>query len=219
MGPFTEKWGRVEWVSKKCLLMRILIIGASGTIGKKLTPELRKRHEIITAGRNSGDMRVDVANEGSIRRLFEEGKNIDACICIAASGPLDDFQSLTAARLLEDMKGKFFGQVNLVLIGQHYLNWGGSFTLTSGIFAEKPARGVTGGGVISGALHSFVLSAAIELGNKLRINCVSPGMAEDSAKDYGHLFPDLKPVSMERLVGAYVDSVEGGRTGEIVRVY
>jgi NAD(P)-dependent dehydrogenase (short-subunit alcohol dehydrogenase family) len=199
--------------------MRILIIGAGGTIGKRLTPELEKRHEIIKAGRNSGDVSVDVASEDSIKRLFEQVKNVDACICIAASGPLDDFQTLTEEQLLEDMKGKFFGQVNLVLIGQHYMNPGGSFTLTSGVFADEPAKGVTGGGVTSGALHSFVLSAAIELGNGLRINCVSPGMAEDSTKDYGYLFPDLKPVSMNRLVEAYTASVEGVKTGEILRVY
>lgn len=199
--------------------MKVLIIGAGGTIGKRLNPELAKRHIIISAGRNSGDYRVDVTSKDSIRRMFEEIKGLDACICIAASGPMDDFQTLTEERLLEDMRGKLFGQINLVLTGQHYLNPGGSFTLTSGIFADEPAKGVTGGGMISGALHSFVLSAAIELKNDLRINCVSPGMAEDSARDYGHLFPHLKPVSMQRLVAAYTESVEGSKTGEIFRVY
>lgn len=199
--------------------MRILIIGAGGTIGKRLTPALQQRHEIITAGRNSGDVRVDVSRKESIVKLFEQVKNIDACICIAASGPLDNFQTLTEEQLLEDMKGKFFGQVNLVLTGQHFLNAGGCFTLTSGVFADLPAKGVTGGGVTSGALHSFVLSAALELRNGLRINCVSPGMAEDSEKDFGHLFPELKPVAMTRLVEAYTASVEGRKTGEIFRVY
>jgi NAD(P)-dependent dehydrogenase (short-subunit alcohol dehydrogenase family) len=95
----------------------------------------------------------------------------------------------------------------------------GSFTLTSGIFADRPARGVTGGGLISGALHSFVLSAAIELPRGLRVNVVSPAMAEDSADAYGDSFPDLKPVSMQSLVADYVRCVEGPGTGEIVRAY
>lgn len=199
--------------------MRILIIGANGTIGKKLTPALAERHEVLTAGRNSGDYRVDVTSPESIKQLFTQVNNIDACICIAASGPMDNFETLTEAQLLDDMKGKLFGQLNLVLLGQHWLNAGGCFTLTSGVFADVPYKGVTGGAVTSGALHSFTLAAALELKDKIRVNCVSPGMAEDSAKDYGHLFPGLNAVPMQQLVDAYVQSVESTDSGVIYRVY
>ncbi|ASZ09864.1 hypothetical protein CK934_02155 [Chitinophaga sp. MD30] len=109
--------------------------------------------------------------------------------------------------------------MNLVLIGQHYLKDNGCFTLTSGIFADIPHKGITGGAVISGALHSFVLSASIELPRGLRINVVSPGMAEDSAKDFGYLFPNLTPVSMKDLTDAYEKTVEEKITGQILRVY
>jgi hypothetical protein len=67
---------------------------------RRLTPELAQRHKIIKAGRNSGDCSVDVTSKDPIKRLFEQVKNIDACICIAASGPLDDFQTLTEEKLL-----------------------------------------------------------------------------------------------------------------------
>lgn len=132
---------------------------------------------------------------------------------------MDDFQTLTTSELLENMKGKLIGQISLVLIGQHYLNEDGSFTLTSGIFADRPGKGVTGGGVISGALHSFVLSAAIELPNNLRINCVSPGMVEDSEDDFGDLFPELVPIPMNDVAEAYRSCVESSKNGEILRLY
>jgi NAD(P)-dependent dehydrogenase (short-subunit alcohol dehydrogenase family) len=192
--------------------MRILVIGASGTIGKRLTPVLARQHEIITAGRNSGEVRVDISSEQSIKGLFEQVKNIDACICIAASGPLDDFATLTEQQLQADLKGKLFGQMNIVLIGQHHINNNGCFTLTSGIFADIPYKGVTGGGIISGALHSFVLSASIELPRNIRINAVSPGLAEDSAKEYGHLFPGMPAVAMNKLTADNFN-------GQILRVY
>jgi NAD(P)-dependent dehydrogenase (short-subunit alcohol dehydrogenase family) len=200
-------------------LMRILIIGASGTIGKKLTPYLKDKHEVLTAGRNSGEFTVDITSENSIKKLFQQVKNIDGCICIAASGPLDDFASLTEKQLQENLKGKLFGQMNVVLIGQHYLNDNGCFTLTTGIFADKPYKGVTGGAVISGVLHSFVLSASIELPRNIRINAVSPSMIEDSVKDFGHLFPGLQPVSMKRIVDAFVKTVEDSINGQVLRVY
>lgn len=199
--------------------MRILIVGANGTIGKRLTTEFSQKHEVIAAGRTSGDVNVDITSRKSIENLFNQVKSIDACICVAASGAMDKFQTLTETDLLANMKGKLLGQINIVLLGQHFLSENGSFTLTSGIFADEPYKGVTGGALISGALHSFVLSASIELQRGLRINVVSPSMVEDSIKDFAQFFPTLSPVSMNDIVSAYRKCVEENINGEILRVY
>jgi NAD(P)-dependent dehydrogenase (short-subunit alcohol dehydrogenase family) len=199
--------------------MRILFVGAQGTVGKRIIEQINPSHEVITAGRNSGDIRVDITSQQSIEEMFKKVNSVDALICTAASGAMDDFETLTSEALYDNMKGKFFSQAQLVLTGQHYLNSSGSFTLTSGIFADEPAKGVTGGGVISGALHSFVLSAAIELKRGLRINVVSPGMVEDSAKDYGYLFPGLRAVPMGEITQAYLQCLNTNITGKIFRVY
>jgi NAD(P)-dependent dehydrogenase (short-subunit alcohol dehydrogenase family) len=197
----------------------ILIVGANGTLGKRIVAGLSGRHSIIAAGRTSGDVRVDIRSSESIERMYREVGAVDACVCVAESGAMDDFATLTEGALLENMRGKLLGQINLVLLGKDRLAAGGSFTLTSGIFADEGWRGVTGGAIVSGALHSFVLSAAVELGRGLRINVVSPGMAEDSAGAYGHLFPGMPAVPMAKLVAAYVDCIEGNETGTVRRVY
>jgi NAD(P)-dependent dehydrogenase (short-subunit alcohol dehydrogenase family) len=199
--------------------MRIVLVGGSGTIGRRLTPELAQRHEIVVAGRNSGDVRVDITSAESIEAMYREVPGIDAVVGIAASGALDEFATLREGELLDNMRGKFFGQANLVLIGQRYVNTGGSFTLTSGIFADQPAKGVTGGGVVSGALHSFVLSAALELEGRFRVNVVSPTMVGDSVDEYAGLFAGLSAVPMATLVRHYVDCIEGDATGRIIRAY
>jgi NAD(P)-dependent dehydrogenase (short-subunit alcohol dehydrogenase family) len=200
--------------------MRVLVIGGTGTIGQRLVPELRTRgHEVVIGSRSSGDVQVDITSAASIRDMFRGVGDLDAVACIAASGDTDDFATLTEGELLASMRGKLFGQVNLVLIGQQLLADGGSFTLTSGIFADHTAPGVTGGGLISGALHSFVLSAAIELPRGLRVNVVSPTMVEDSVDSYGDMFPGLKPVSMASLVADYLRCIEGTESGEIIRAY
>jgi NAD(P)-dependent dehydrogenase (short-subunit alcohol dehydrogenase family) len=199
--------------------MRIVLVGGSGTIGRRLVPELAERHEIVVAGRTSGDVHVDITSAKSIKAMYQQVPGIDAVVGIAASGALDDFATLTEAELLDNMRGKFFGQANLVLIGQRYVNRGGSFTLTSGVFADQPAKGVTGGGVVSGALHSFVLSAAIELRGRYRVNVVSPTIVGDSVDEYAALFPGLSSVPMDTLVGHYVDCIEGATTGQIIRAY
>ena len=42
--------------------MKIIIVGASGTIGQAVTRELEKKHEIIRAGRNGADVKVDITS-------------------------------------------------------------------------------------------------------------------------------------------------------------
>jgi NAD(P)-dependent dehydrogenase (short-subunit alcohol dehydrogenase family) len=199
--------------------VRVLLVGGAGTIGRRLAPVIAERHEVVVAGRSSGDVCVDITSADSIEGMYRQVPDVDAVVCIAASGPLDDFGTLTDEQLLANMRGKFFGQANLVLIGQRHVNVGGSFTLTSGIFADEAAAGATSGGVVSGALHSFVISAALALDGRYRVNVVSPTIVEDSVDEYGHLFPDLPSVSMVELVGHYVECVEGDATGRIIRAY
>lgn len=198
--------------------MRVLLVGGAGTIGSRLQPAL-DGHDIIVAGRNSGDVKVDITSAESIEHMYKDVDGVDAVVGIAASGALDDFATLTEAELHENMKGKFYGQANLVLIGQNYVNQGGSFTLTSGIFADEPWKTVTGGAVVSGALHSFVLSAALELAGRFRVNVISPTMIGDSVDAFSQHFPGLSVVPMDELVGYYLELILGSATGQIIRAY
>lgn len=198
--------------------MKILLIGGRGTIGKKLAAALGN-HELIVAGRNSGDEQVDIASIASIEKLFKRLTELDACVCTAGTGYYGDFQTMKEEDMLPGIKGKLLGQVNLVLIGKEYLREGGSFTLTSGIASEMPARNGTTVAMINGAINSFVLGAAQELKQDQRINAVSPGLVEDSLERYGALFPGYDPVPMSRVVNAYVRSIEGALNGEIIKVY
>jgi NAD(P)-dependent dehydrogenase (short-subunit alcohol dehydrogenase family) len=199
--------------------MRVLLVGGAGTIGRRLTPALSRRHDVIVAGRNSGDVHVDIRSAESIELMYQALPAVDAVVGIAASGALDDFATLTEDELHENMRGKFYGQANLVLIGQRHVTPGGSFTLTSGIFADQAWPRVTGGAVVSGALHSFVLSAALELAHDYRVNVISPTMVGDSADVFRHAFPGLSVVPMDDLVAHYVDLIESDKTGQIVRAY
>lgn len=180
-------------------------------------PALRANgHEVLTAGRSTGDVRVDLAAHESIEAMYRQVGAADAVVCVAAHGALDEFRSLTTRALHENMRAKFYGQADLVLTGQHHCADGASFTLTSGIFADHPWPGVTGGGVISGALHSFVLSAALELPRSMRVNVVSPALV---STEFSARFPGMRAVPMNDLVAHYLTCVEGNGTGQVVRVH
>lgn len=45
------------------------------------------------------------------------------------------------------------------------------------------------------------------------------GWILSSARDHGPLFPGLAPVSMDRLITAYLDCIEGQQSGQVVKVY
>lgn len=198
--------------------MKILLIGGRGTIGKKVAAALAA-HDLIFAGRTSGDERVDITSTDSIEQLFKRLPLLDACVCTAGTGYYGDFQTMKEEHLLPGIKGKLLGQINLVLIGKDHLRQGGSFTLTSGVAAEMPARNGATVAMINGAINSFVLAAAQELKQDKRINAVSPGLVEDSLERYGALFPGYDVVPMSRVANAYVRSVEGVQNGQIIKVY
>ena len=63
--------------------MKILIIGGNGTIGRKVSKRLSQTHDVIIAGRNSGDVQVDFADATSIKKMFENIGTVDAIVAIA----------------------------------------------------------------------------------------------------------------------------------------
>ena len=199
--------------------MKILLIGGNGPIGKKVAVAFAADHELIIAGRTSGDVLVDIASEKSISAMFKETANIDAIICTAGTGYYGPFDGMTADQMMPGITGKLIGQMNLVLIGKEYLNRGGSITLTSGIAAEHPARNGTCVAMINGAVNSFVLAAAQEMKQEKRVNVVSPGLVEDSRERYGSFFPGYNFVPMNKVVNAYLLSVLGAVNGKILKAY
>jgi len=113
--------------------MKIIIIGASGTIGKHVALALKHSHEILTAGSKSGDYRLDVRKPGSIKSFFENIGSFDALISTTGSGHFGPLSTLNDANFRIGIDNKMMGQINLVLEGQHFINPNGSFTLSSGV--------------------------------------------------------------------------------------
>ncbi|HEY1423671.1 MAG TPA: short chain dehydrogenase [Candidatus Acidoferrum sp.] len=154
--------------------MKIILIGASGTLGKAVSSELASRHEIVAISRNSGNIHADIRELNSLRAAFQKVGKVDAIVCAAGSVHFGPWAELTPEKFEVGLRDKLMGQVNVVLAGQEFLSDGGSFTLTSGILSGDPIRYGAAASLVNGALESFVRAAAIELPRSLRINIVSP---------------------------------------------
>jgi NAD(P)-dependent dehydrogenase (short-subunit alcohol dehydrogenase family) len=195
--------------------MKILVVGANGTIGKAVVDELKARHEIITAGRNSGDRKVDIGDPESIRALFAQVGTVDAVVSTAGEvhfGPLLD---MTPAQLQVGLTSKLMGQVHLALEAAKHLNPGGSVTLVAGTLSKDPIRYGASASLVNGALESFARAAALEFPPGMRINVVSPTVLLESMPSYGPYFPGSEGVPGKRVALAFSKSVEGGQTGQV----
>ena len=199
--------------------MKILIVGGNGTIGKKVSSFLSKENEIITAGRNSGELRIDLSDSNSIKNLFIKNNNFNAVISIAGEAVWAPFDDLTEEDYYKGIKNKMMGQVNLVKIGRKYINHGGSFTLTTGILADNPVKMTTSAALVNGGIHSFVKAASLEMENNIRVNVISPGLVEDSAEKYKDYFPGYEIVKMKDLAELYAKVIQGEQNGEVIRIY
>ena len=196
--------------------MKIIIIGATGTMGKYLSTAFEKEHEIIRVGSGSGDFQVDITSVESIDNLFRQTGSFDALISTAGPTHVGPWKKMTDKEFRKGIEGKMMGQINLVLIGQHYINPKGSFTLITGGLTYEPQLNFANASAANGAVEGFIRAAAIELENGIRINAVSPTVIEDSPQYFSY-FPGEVPVTMKQLEYGFRKSVFGANTGQIIK--
>ncbi len=203
---------------------RILVIGASGVLGRAVVAELAPRHEIVSAGSKSGDIRIDIADPASIAAGLQAAGPLDAVACAAGAVNFHPLSVIESAPLEHSSYGlgltnKLMGQINLALAARGHLNGGGSITLISGVTADAPIAAGSSASMVAGALHSFVMTAAVEMPRGIRLNVVSPTVFEESMADYGPYFRGFDPVPVARAARAFSRSIEGLETGQTYRVY
>lgn len=199
--------------------MRIIAVGGAGTIGQAIVDVLATRHDVVVAGRTSGDVRVDISSPESVQRMYEDVGDFDAVVSTAGEAHFGPFDSTTEDDLALGVRSKLLGQVRLVLLGRPLISAGGSFTLISGYLFDDPIPEAVGFAVANGGVEGFVRSAALSLDRGVRINAVSPGLAQDSAEQFGQFNPGRTPAPMGTIAAAFERSVEGWRSGEVIRAW
>jgi NAD(P)-dependent dehydrogenase (short-subunit alcohol dehydrogenase family) len=199
--------------------MKVLLVGSHGVIGSAVAKELGARHTIVSAGRKSGDVQVDLTDTSSIRRMFEQVGRVDAVISAAGNVHFAPLEDMTEEHFGIGLRDKLMGQVNLAMVGRAWLNDGGAITLTGGILSEQPIRYGSSASMVNAALEGFVRAAAIELPRGLRINLVSPNVVQESMPQLAPFFRGFEAVPVARVALAYSRSVEGHQTGQVYRVF
>jgi NAD(P)-dependent dehydrogenase (short-subunit alcohol dehydrogenase family) len=196
--------------------MKILVIGASGTIGAAIVRMLEVEHHVHRASHTRSALVIDLADPGSIRRLYADLGGLDAVVSAAGDGVFRPLLDLSDEDFALSLGNKLMGQVNLVRFGVDVLADGGSFTLTTGILSRQPMPGSAAISIANAGLEGFVRAAALELPRGLRINAVAPGWVRETLVAM-HRDPTIGTPAAQ-VAQTYLRAVEGDMTGQILDV-
>ncbi len=193
--------------------MRVLLVGASGLLGKEIAGLLAE-HEVISASRKGADIAVDLSDKSSIEAMYSAAGKVDAVICVAGTAKFAPLESLADGDFAFSLANKLMGQVNLVRCAVGKVTEGGSVTLTSGILAQSPMVGSAAVSIVNAGVEAFVRSAGLELKDRLRVNVVSPGWVAETLQSMGKNPADGVPAA--QVARAYKRALDGGMTGEVI---
>ena len=196
--------------------MKILVIGAHGTIGREVVKALSAQHEVIGASRHGEDISVDIRDASSIKAMFAKTGKVDAIISAAGSGAWKPLAELNDEDFEISLHYKLMGQVNVIRYGFEFVNDNGSITTTSGVLSEHPMESSSAISLVNAGLEGFTRAAALEAPRGIRVNVVSPPwvtetLIEMGAKDLSHGKPAAE------VAKSYVRSVTGDETGQVIK--
>jgi NAD(P)-dependent dehydrogenase (short-subunit alcohol dehydrogenase family) len=194
--------------------MKVIVVGATGTIGSAIVRNLSGPHEVISVSQHQSEIKVDISDIESIKRMFTRIGKFDALISAAGPARFGALQVLQDEDFDFSLRNKLMGQVNLVRYGLDSMNDKGSFTLTSGVLGRSPVPGTPALSLVNGGLESFVRAAALDLPRGIRINIVSPGWISETLQQMGKDPATGTPA--DTVAQDYLRCLEGNMNGTTV---
>jgi NAD(P)-dependent dehydrogenase (short-subunit alcohol dehydrogenase family) len=193
---------------------RIIVVGATGTIGKALVAALQPRFDVVQASHQKAPYKVDLSNTQSIAALLSTIGKVDGIVCAAGDARFAPLAKLSEEDYLYSIRNKLMGQVNLARLGIDYLSDEGHIILTSGILAHKPMLGSAAISMVNAGLEGVVHAAALEMPRGIRINVVSPPWVSETLTAMGEDPRTGKPAA--EVSHAYLHILEEAMTGQVL---
>ena len=175
-------------------MKKIIVVGATGKLGRVVVEGLQKDYEVIRAGRSGPDLKIDAFDFESVSDVLASVGPFDGLVSCIGGTPFKTFEELTMDDFAAGLSTKCFSQLNLAKAAIPFLSENGSITLTSGIIGDEPIIAGSCAAAANGALNMCVSTLAAEYAGKLRINVVSPSIIENSVDHYGMLFDGFDDV-------------------------
>jgi NAD(P)-dependent dehydrogenase (short-subunit alcohol dehydrogenase family) len=194
--------------------MRILIVGAKGTIGSEVVKALSANNEIVEASRSQTAVKVDIRDVASIRAMYQKVGKVDAVVSAAGSGAWKPLTQLTDEDFEVSLHYKLMGQVNLIRYGFDHVSDHGSITVTSGVLSRDPMQGSAAISLVNAGLEGFVRAAAMEAPRRIRVNVVSPPWVTETLEQMK--MEGVPGLPAARVARAYALAVNGAQSGQVI---
>jgi NAD(P)-dependent dehydrogenase (short-subunit alcohol dehydrogenase family) len=194
--------------------MNVIIVGASGRIGKEVDKALSDSHEIIRVGVRSGDVQCNYTDTESVRSMFKTIGEFESLISVAGGdSTFKPFKDLTEEDYRYGFERKVLGQVRLLKFGEAFIRDNGSFVFTSGFLNHYPNPASIATGPLNAAIDTFVKNTASLLPRGIRVNVVSPAPIVEPGQEGKGV------VTAAETAKLYVEAVEGDITGKVLRAW
>jgi len=194
--------------------MKIIIVGASGRIGKEVDKALSASHDIVRVGSRSGDVQCDYTIRESVSEMFKKIGEFDSLISVVGGDSIfKRFADLDDDDYRYGFDRKFLGQIRFLRLGESFVRDNGSFVFTSGFLSQYPNPASIATGPLNAAVNTFVKNTASLLSRGIRINVVSPAPIVEPGQEGKGL------VTAAETANFYVEAVEGNITGQVLRAW
>ena len=178
---------------------RVLVIGGTSGIGFAVAKAALAQGAGVTIASSNEDklasalarlgdgdgILLDVTDEAAVAAHFASSGALDHIVFTAADwGPVDqhEFSETDLDQAAQLFEVRFWGALRVVKHGAKHVFPGGSITLTNGMAAHRPDKGMATSAAMAGAVEHLVLGLAVELA-PVRVNAVCPGAIHTEAFD------------------------------------
>lgn len=150
----------------------------------------RASKEVAEQSSSDGPVSVfslDITNEDEVRKFAEsiaDGEWDSLVVTSAGKAPHGAITELPVSETRSLMESKFWGAVHCSKYISPKLKDGGSITFVSGVLGRRPGINCSPLASTNGALEGLTRSLALELGPRLRVNCLSPGFCDTERFDH-----------------------------------
>jgi NAD(P)-dependent dehydrogenase (short-subunit alcohol dehydrogenase family) len=210
---------------------RVLVIGGSSGIGFAVAKAaLEDGAQVTIASSNPDKLRgavarlgggegvsLDVTDEAAVQAYFAGSGVLDHIAFTAADwGQVDHaaFAETDLAAAATLFQVRFWGALAVAKHGAKQVASGGSITLTNGMAAHRPQKGLAVASAMAGAVEHLVLGLAVELA-PIRVNGVCPGAIRTEAWD--EVPDEFRRFQEARLAGQLLPRV--GEPAEVAEAF
>ncbi len=166
---------------------------------------------LLELPQGSSGYAVDLGKENEIRSFFEQAGRFDHLVYTAGEnitmGMVEDTNLETGKDFFTI---RFWGAFAAIKYSKPFLNTGGSITLMSGNFGQRPSKGYSLGATICGTMDAFTRAMAVELA-PIRVNNIAAGVIRTnlwnnlSEEDRNGFYRHLENTLLLRRVGEAED--------------